>query len=299
MSICKLNYLLDSKAIRALAIDLDGTLLAPGGVLSDRTARTVKLCIQRGLRVIIATGRAIEAAEPFRLALGAEGPMICFNGAIVTDMPGKKILMTNLMDKKIAGFCADLAREMGVYCQVYFTDGDLSAGTLSGAVKENRIFLLAERECPEREMYHKHTGILAELTDLKAALGRPELPGCVKAMFLAEPEILDAVRVKLEERFKGSVYIARTLRTFLEVMDAKVSKGQGLKFVMERCSLKSDEVIAFGDEESDIPMFAEAAFSAAPSNAKDAVKARSDLVIASNAEDGVAAFLEEFFNLVF
>jgi len=80
-------------------------------------------------------------------------------------------------------------------------------------------------------------------------------------------------------------------------MNVKVSKGEGLKFVMERCSLKRVEVIAFGDEESDLTMFSSAGFSAAPSNAKDTVKAKADLVIGSNAEDGVAAFLEEFFLL--
>jgi hydroxymethylpyrimidine pyrophosphatase-like HAD family hydrolase len=42
-------------------------------------------------------------------------------------------------------------------------------------------------------------------------------------------------------------------------------------------------------------MFSVAGFSAAPSNAKDIVKAQADFVIGSNAEDGVAAFLEDFF----
>jgi len=115
-------------------------------------------------------------------------------------------------------------------------------------------------------------------------------------MFLAEPEVLATLRPKLQERLGKSAYIVQSTPTFLEIMDAKVSKGQGLKFVMEHCSLKSEEVIAFGDEENDLPMFAAAGFSAAPSNAKENVKAAADLVIGSNAEDGVAAFLEEFFN---
>jgi HAD superfamily hydrolase (TIGR01484 family) len=171
-----------------------------------------------------------------------------------------------------------------MYCQIYLFN-------------EKSIPLLAERDGPEREMYYKHTGILAELVDLKAALNQRDFSGCVKAMFLAEPELLAELRLPLEKRFGKSVYIAQTLRTFLEVMDAKVSKGQGLSFAMERLSLKREEVIAFGDEENDIPMFAGAGFSVAPSNAKDTVKAKADLVIGSNVEDGVAVFLEEFFAL--
>jgi Cof subfamily protein (haloacid dehalogenase superfamily) len=270
--------------IKALALDLDGTVLAPGAVLSERTIAAVNKCVQRGLKVIIVTGRAIEAAEPFRTSFGAEGPMIYYNGAIVMEMPEGRILRTTLLDKRKVELCVDLSREMGIYCQVYLFNG-------------KRIPLLTERDGPEREMYYKHAGIHAELVDLKDALGQKDFSGCVKAMFLAEPELLAELRPPLEKRLGKSVYIAQTLRTFLEVMDAKVSKGHGLSFAMERLSLKREEIIAFGDEENDIPMFAEAGFSVAPSNAKDAVKAKADLVVGSNAEDGVAAFLEEFFSL--
>jgi len=274
--------------IKALALDLDGTVLAPGAVLSERTIAAVNNCVKRGVKIIIATGRAVEAAERFRTSLGAEGPMIYYNGALVAEMqaefPQGLFLQSTLLDKKKAEFCVDLSRETGIYCQIYLFDG-------------KRIPLLAEQDGPEREMYYKHTGILAELVDLKAALSQKEFSGCVKAMFLAEPELFIKLRSRLVERLGKSVYIAQTLRTFLEVMDAKVSKGQGLSFVMERLSLKREEVIAFGDEENDVPMFANAGFSVAPSNAKDTVKAKADLVVGSNLEDGVAAFLEEFFEL--
>jgi Cof subfamily protein (haloacid dehalogenase superfamily) len=214
--------------------------------------------------------------------------MIYYNGALVAEftaeMPEGKFLQATLLDKKKAEFCVDLSRETGIYCQIYL-------------LNEKRIPLLAERDGPEREMYYKHTGILAELVDLKEALSQREFSGCVKAMFLAEPELFAELRLRLDEHLGKSVYIAQTLRTFLEVMDAKVSKGQGLSFSMERLSLRREEIIAFGDEENDIPMFAEAGFTIAPSNAKETVKAKADLVVASNAEDGVAIFLEDFFAL--
>jgi Cof subfamily protein (haloacid dehalogenase superfamily) len=273
----------ESGNIKALAFDLDGTILAPGAVLSERTIMAVSKCMKRGLKIIIATGRAIEGVEPYRLSLGAAGPMIFYNGAVVAEMPEGRILKAALMDKKKAELCVDISRETGVYCQIYLFNG-------------KKIPLLAERDGPEREMYHEHTGILAELGDLKKALSQSEAQGCLKIMFLAEPEILTELRLRLEERLGGSVYIARSQRTFLEVMDAKVSKGQGLSFVMERLSLKPEEVIAFGDEENDIPMFDAVGFSVAPSNAKDTVKAKAHLVIGSNAEDGVAVFLEEYFS---
>ena len=273
--------------IKALALDLDGTILAPGVVLSERTIRAVKACQQRGLRIIINTGRSIYSTEPFRAALGIEGPIICCNGAVVADMSAGRLINTILLDKETVAACVDFSREMKVYFQALFP----------GDIREKRAKFMAEWAGPEREMYYNHAGLRAELGDLKEALSRPELEGCIKGMFLAEPEILTPLRAKIEERFGKNVYIAHTMRTFLEVMDSKASKGEGLKLVMEYYSLKSEEVIAFGDEENDLPMFAVAGFSAATSNGKDNVKAAANIVIGSNAEDGVAAFLEEFFGL--
>ena len=277
----------DPATIKALALDLDGTFLGPGAVLSERAIRAVKECIRRGLRIIISTGRPIEGAEPFRSALGAEGPMIYFNGAVIAEMPEGLILSSRLLDKNAAEFCVDLSRKTGLYCQAYFP----------GNAEQKRITLMAEQDGPEREMYHKRIGILAGIGDLKEALHTCEQEGCIKAMFIAEPERLAEIRPALEERLGGSVYITRTQTNFLELMNAGASKGKGLKFIMERLSLKKEEVIAFGDDENDVPMFLAAGFSVAPSNAKDSVKAQADLVVGSNADDGVTVFLEDFFGL--
>ncbi|GHV62070.1 haloacid dehalogenase [Spirochaetia bacterium] len=275
----------DPSAIKALAIDLDGTVLAPGAVLTERTIRAINACREKGLAVIIATGRAVEAGERFRIPLGAEGPMVYFNGAVVADMPGGKILSATLLDLEAVNFCIDLSRSTGVYYQVF----------LPGTTAIPRQRLIAERQSAETEMYFKHTGIQAEIGDLKQALAAPGLTGCIKSMFLAEPEVQDAIRPKIEERFGKSLYIARTLRTFLEIMNPNASKGEGLKIALQRRGLEPAQVIAFGDEENDLPMFGATGFAIAPANAKDSVKAEADLIIGPNTEDGVAAFLEETF----
>ena len=275
------------KDIRALVLDLDGTTLAPAKVLTERTIRAVKACERRGLRIIVATGRALEAAEPFRSSLGVKGPMIYCNGAMVADMPGENIISATLLDVEAALFCADLSRETGVYYQVFFP----------GWEGNPRRSLMTEQDMPEREMYHQHTGLLPEIGDLKEALSRPGLPGCIKCMFLAEPAVQDTLRPKIDARLGDSVYVAQTYLTFLEIMNSKVSKGAALKFILEKLSLRREEVIAFGDEENDLPMLTAAGYAIAPSNAKENVRAAADLVIGSNAEDGVAAFLEDFFGL--
>ena len=280
----------DPNNIKALAFDLDGTLLTPDSVLSKRSLVTLEKCKKRGLQIIIATGRTIESAEPFRKEIRADGPMIFLNGAVVADMDRGGVIKTTYMSRDAAEFCVDLAREMGIYCQLYIDNNDnVPVG------KTSRITLFAERDLPERKFYHEKTGVMAELRNLKEVLGRPDFGNVIKTMFLVEPEVQAEIRPILDKHIGENVYIVQTYRSYLEILSKSASKGKALAYVMESLSLRSDEVIAFGDEENDIPMFETAAYSAAPSSAKESVKARAGMVIGSNADDGVAEFLERFF----
>ncbi|MDR1901808.1 MAG: Cof-type HAD-IIB family hydrolase [Treponema sp.] len=282
--------------IKALALDLDGTTLMPGAVLGDRTLYTLKALRTKGIEIILCTGRAVEAAERFRLPIGAEGPMVYFNGAEVTEMPSGRVLDATLLDAEAVNFCVDISRRLGLYYQVFLPPrGDAPDGA-SPADKYRRV-LMAEKWGPGAEMYLNHTGIKAEIGDLKEALTLPGVSGCIKSMFIAEPEVQDKVRPLIEERFGRGIYIARTLRTFLEIMNSRVSKGRGLRVALETRGLEPSQVMAFGDEENDLPLFEGAAYSVAPSNAKETVRQAADITIGSNAEESVAAFLEEFFGL--
>jgi Cof subfamily protein (haloacid dehalogenase superfamily) len=276
---------LDPRVVKALALDLDGTVLGPDKDLSERTLKALRGCRERGLALLIVTGRAVEAAEKYRAAMEARGPMVYFNGAVVADMPGGAILSSTLLCLEAVEYCVELSRSMGVYYQVF----------LPGSAEAPRGRLMAERWCAEAEMYLNHTGIRAEIRDIREAIAAPGVKGCIKSMFVAEDALQERIRLKLTERFGNALYIARTLRTFLEIMDPRVSKGEGLGIALGSRGIKGGEAVAFGDEENDLPMFAAAGFSVAPANAKEPVRQAADLVVPSNAEDGVASFLEEIF----
>ena len=280
--IVKLSH--KSAEIKALAFDLDGTLLAPGGVLTGRTLQAVRGCAQKGLELIIATGRATAACERYRLSMEATGPMVYFNGAIIADMPSGIILNSTLLSKEIVNSCLELSEQEGIYFQMYIP------GT--GGRKDQP--LLTEAENVQRDMYYRHTGLLAEICDLRETLKDPQVSGCIKCMFLAEPELLDKLRPVVEKRFGTDVYAVRSTDTFLEILNPGVSKGLGLGLALKQRGIKAAQTIVFGDEENDLPMFAGAGLSVAPANAKDKVRAAADLVTVSNAEDGVALFLEEY-----
>jgi len=73
------------------------------------------------------------------------------------------------------------------------------------------------------------------------------------------------------------------------------SKGNGIEAL--RTDLGMDHVIAFGDGDNDLSMFAVATESYATANADDEVKAAATDVIGHHDEDGVARFLRRRFDL--
>ena len=280
--------------IKALAIDLDGTTLLPDTTLGERTCNCLKKLISKGMQIIISTGRAVEAAERYRSAIGAEGPMVFFNGAEVVDVPGGKILYANLIGNDVIDYGIDIARDLGVHYQIYLPAGiSPDTGKNDPGIKHGA--LLIERKSPESQYYYEHTGITPLIRDLKKTAALPDLKGCIKGMYIADSSLHDEIRKRMYERFGDSINIMRSYPTFLEVLNKGVSKGEGLKIAMKHRGLKPEETIAFGDEENDLPMFSAAGFSAAPESARENIRKAADIIYGSNAEEGLAVFLEKNF----
>ena len=283
----------EPKNIKGLAIDLDGTTLLPEGILGNRTKDCLKKLIDRGMQIIISTGRAIEAAEKYRSAIGATGPMVFFNGAEVADVPSGKILHTNCIGMDVVDFAADIAREMGIHFQVYLP-AHISPDT--GREDPDQIWgaLVIEKYGAEAEYYQKHTGIVPVIKNLKNIAALP-VDGVVKGMFIADPSLHDEVRKRIFGRYGDSITVMRSYPTFLEIINTGVSKGEGLRIAMEHRSLKPEEVIAFGDEENDLPMFPVAGFACAPQSAREKIREEADFVYGTHAEEGLAKYLEGVF----
>ena len=283
----------EPKIIKGLAIDLDGTALLPEGVLGTRTRDCFRTLISKGMQIIISTGRAIESAEKYRSAIGAEGPMVFFNGAEVADVPSGKVLHTNCIDMDVVDFGTDVARELGIHYQVYLPAG-ISPDTGKEDPTQRWEALVIENYGIEAQMYKNHTGITPVVKDLKAVAALP-INGCIKGMFIADPELHDEVRKRMQERFADKISVMRSFPTFLEIINSGVSKGEGLRIAMEHRGLKPDEVIAFGDEENDIPMFSVAGFACAPENAREKICDAADLIYGSNLVEGLADYLDRMF----
>src|SRR5690625_428018 len=68
--------------MKLIATDLDGTLLNELGKVSTENAQAIKNALDQGIQVVVATGRAYEAAYLPLQEVGLSLPIICLNGAM-------------------------------------------------------------------------------------------------------------------------------------------------------------------------------------------------------------------------
>ena len=72
-----------------------------------------------------------------------------------------------------------------------------------------------------------------------------------------------------------------------------IDKGAGFEEIMKRMSISSEDVIAIGDSETDIPLFKVAKTSIALGNSFDVVKSQATMTVSANAGDGVIEALDK------
>ena len=71
-------------------------------------------------------------------------------------------------------------------------------------------------------------------------------------------------------------------------------KGTALALVLRKLNLSSEAVVAIGDNDHDLPLFAQAGLKVAVGNATVALKQRADVIAPDHDNDGVGWAIEQF-----
>jgi hypothetical protein len=106
------------------------------------------------------------------------------------------------------------------------------------------------------------------------------------------PEETQALREKLSSKIYDLYEISSSVPEFVEFVSKGITKSGALELIGKKLGISPKEIIAFGDQDNDIPMLKYAGFSVAMANGSKEVKNFADHVTASNDEDGVALAIE-------
>src|SRR6185437_218208 len=80
-----------NQTIRALAVDIDGTLTDPSFQVSARNLEALRAARQAGVQIILATGRRHDYAAPVAHEIGVPVLLISSNGALIRSSEGETL----------------------------------------------------------------------------------------------------------------------------------------------------------------------------------------------------------------
>lgn len=263
--------------------DLDGTLLDPTPAVTGRSAGIINELIGRGMHFTFATARSIYSAVPITAQLDINVPCILMNGVSIYDIRTETYINNEFIRPEDSAKVLRAFERHGIHCFMYRIDG----GVLTCYYSELTTKVMRSFAEVRKNEYKKPFVQLERLADM--ADGNT-------VYFTTTGPHDELLPVKLEADAIAGVETAFYLDVYngewyLEIFSHRASKSNGVRSLREKYGF--DEVVAFGDNLNDLPMFEQADIRVAVGNARDEVKVAADYIIGDNRSDGVAEWLSE------
>lgn len=269
-------------SFRLVALDLDGTLLDSRLQIRPESVDAVAGLRQRGVDVMLVTGRHHVAAAPYHRALGLDLPAICCNGSYLFDFRRGEALMPNPLSRTQALFLLRKIRESGVHALMYIHHAITYERTEPHLA---RLLAWADTQRPEDRAAFQH---VARFEDVAIAAD------IVWKFALTHPiaERLAELVADVERDMGLACEWSGPRR--VDIAQGGNSKGALLERWLAANDIPAERVIAFGDSPNDISMLRLAGLGVAMAGCAPEVREAADWLAGTNDSDTIARTLERF-----
>lgn len=273
--------------MKAIVLDIDGTLLTSEKKLSKLTKASLLKAQKQGVKVILASGRPttgmLDLAEELELAK-YDGYLVSYNGSKVIDVKTGEELFNQAMTVEEGKAVLEHMKQFYVTVMIdkddYMYTNDVFSCTLDYKGQPLNIV-----EYESRGGKYK----LCEQDDLAGFLDYP----INKILTAGKPEYLKEVYQEMKAPFNNQLNCVFTADFYFEFTAQHIDKAKALDTVLSPLGIERKDVIAFGDGHNDITMLAYAGMGVAMENAVSELKRVADFETNSNDEEDIANFLEE------
>jgi|SRR5947209_8778717 len=258
-------------SIDLIALDLDGTLLAPDESISVRNRTAVKAALAAGIRVVLVTGRGVDTPIRVSKELGLNLPVICCHGALTKDFGANRTLESIPVPLQYAKPMVQFAERESLSVAVYV-----------------------------EEAFYRLEGSEVYMDDMRGP-GWYETPS-LSAILTQAPtfiRFLGEEAVHRMQREFGDLPLSFRYETWFDfvecaVLSREASKKNALARLCADFGIPAERVLAVGDSRNDVPMLRWAGTGVAMGNALPEVRESVHYVTAPNDQDGVARAIERF-----
>ena len=263
---------------RAVAFDLDDTLLRDDLTISESTIRLLRSLAGKGIHIIPASGRAKLSMKPFVDQMECASVYISCNGAECWDGKTHDLICSE-------SFSADICREIARFGKKHQCYTQTYAGAF---FYYNEDSVWARRYAASSMLKGKCVG------DLESYIQEPRN----KILMMNTPEKIASMLPEAVSLFDGKASVTSSKPEYLEFNPPEATKGKALIRMADRLGISPRQIIAFGDSLNDYSMFEAAGWSVLVENGRESLKPLCSAVCGSNNQDGVAHYLADFFREV-
>ncbi|MFC7440374.1 Cof-type HAD-IIB family hydrolase [Laceyella putida] len=251
--------------IRLFVSDLDNTLFNDEKTVSPENKEALRALVDEGVQVCLASGRMDKELVNVMNELNGTFHRISQNGAFIYNTSNQCLLSSH--------FDGDTARELFQMAEPYQLAGFISQEDSMFVPRKNEM--VKQIEAQMRMPIEEHAEVLDCLgTSIHAS----------KLCYIGDMDEIRKLERAVKERFPGKVDSFISDRHCIDFMPPGISKGAGLKKLIDHLGIKEEEVACIGDSYNDISMLRLTPHSFAMAVADDAVKQEATHVASSVAE---------------
>lgn len=258
--------------------DIDGTLLNSKHEITEETKLAISNLSKKKVPVILVSARMPKGIVSLKNELNLDGPIICYNGALVVDNELNSMLSKQILIEYIEQICK-YAKDENIHVSLY---------------KDDEWYIEKNDEWSEQES--KITSIIPNIIDYNILfdLLKKEHTGVHKVLCMSSPEKIEKFSEILKKNFESELNIYTSKPTYLEIMSKDASKIKAIDFLINQYNIDKKDIIAIGDNYNDIDMIKYAGLGIAMGNAPIEVKESADYITLSNDKDGLAFIINKY-----
>lgn len=274
-------------SIKAIALDIDGTLTNDEKRITPRTKEALLAAARAGITLILASGRPAHGLRALAHELELDryhGMLVAYNGSQVRDATSGELLFNQAIPVEEARAVLEHLRGFDVIPML---------------VDADRLYIEDAYRCT---IYHKGApkNIVKYERDacgLRIHEVYSLLDWCItpqnKILTAGTDTYLSEHHEAMAAPFVDKLSCMFTADFYFEFTAQGIDKARALSVALPERGIDPSELVAFGDGQNDIPMLRLAGVGVAMANATDEVKSAADMVTLSNNEDGIATALED------
>ncbi len=269
--------------IKCMALDMDGTLLQKGGVLSAKNKEAVQAAIDQGVEIVIASGRAFGTLPEEVLEMPGIRYAITSNGSSIYEISTGKLLHGFVLTPASVDAILTVTRDDPVTYEVFvagqpYSDVDYVKDPVKYGVSEQSVAYVQST----RQSVDDIIGFIRDHDQELESL----------AVIVGDPRVKQEVTEKLG-REVPDIYITSSVPQLIEISREGTGKHTALAYIADQQGFAREEVAAFGNADNDAEMLAWAGVGVAVADASESCLEAADLIVKSCAENGVAQGIEE------